>query len=81
MKSLLVFGLIVSVKILSRIFYRHEVRWYGTPPRRPFGGLRVVALLNHTSLFEVLFLGAAPFSLLWQMARHGVIPAAKKTRR
>ncbi len=40
-----------------------------------------MALLNHTSLFEWLFLAAVPHRFLWEVARHGVVPAAEKTLR
>ena len=36
-------------------------------------------LLNHTSLFEPVFLAAVPSRVLWQLATHGVIPLADKT--
>jgi hypothetical protein len=38
-----------------------------------------VAFLNHTSLFEPVFLGGVPNSFIWRLAAHGVVPAADKT--
>jgi len=38
-----------------------------------------VAFLNHTSLFEPVFLGGVPLSFIWRLAAHGVVPAADKT--
>lgn len=52
---------------------------HGQAPPSPFSGIRLVALLNHTSLFEWLFLAAVPHKFLWEVARHGVVPAAEKT--
>lgn len=41
--------------------------------------LRLVAVLNHTSLFEPLFITMVPLSFVWRVARHGVVPIAEKT--
>jgi len=71
--------MLFTIKVLSRIFYRHEMRWVGDVPEDPWGGIRLVAFLNHTSLFEPLFIGGAPNSFIWRLARHGVVPAADKT--
>jgi hypothetical protein len=40
---------------------------------------RIVAILNHTSLYEPLIAGYAQYRLLWKFARHGVLPVAEKT--
>jgi hypothetical protein len=40
---------------------------------------RIVAILNHTSLYEPLIAGYASTGLLWRFARHGVLPVAEKT--
>jgi len=78
-RSLFVFCLLLAIKVASRVFYRHEMAWVGEVPPEPWEGLRLVAFLNHTSLFELVYLGDAPFSLLWAIARRGVLPAAQKT--
>jgi 1-acyl-sn-glycerol-3-phosphate acyltransferase len=78
MRSYVVFLLLLVVKLISRIFYRVRLQWVGEE-LDPWSDLRVLALLNHTSLFEPILVGAAPNRLLWQMAAHGVIPVADKT--
>jgi len=78
-RSAIVFSLLYSLKILSRIFYRHDWEWVGTVLPNPWKGLRLVVFLNHTSLFEPVFLGVPPGSFIWRLARHGVVPAADKT--
>lgn len=55
------------------------MQWVGEMPKDAWKGLRVVALLNHTSLYEPLFAGGTPTSFAWRIARHGVVPAAEKT--
>jgi len=79
MRSVLVYSLLVGLKLLSRMFYRLDLQWVGEVPPNPWDEIRLVVFLNHTSLFEVLFLGAPPNRFLWRMARRGVIPAADKT--
>lgn len=79
-RSLAVFAVLLVLKVLSRIFYRHDFGWVGeVPPGDPWKGIRLVAFLNHTSLFEPVFTGAVPNRFLWRLARHGVVPAADKT--
>lgn len=78
-RSALVFGLLVCLKFLSRVFYRHDLGWIGPVPPKPWSAIRLVAFLNHTSLFEPVFLGMVPVSFIWRLAAHGVVPAADKT--
>jgi hypothetical protein len=80
LRSAIVFTLLYSLKILSRIFYRHDWSFVGEKlPGNPWKGLRLVVFLNHTSLFEPVFLGVPPASFIWRLAAHGVVPAADKT--
>ena len=79
LRSALVFSVLVTLKYLSRIFYRHDFEWIGTTPPEPWRHVRLVAFLNHTSLFEPVFLGGVPNHFIWRMAHHGVVPAADKT--
>jgi hypothetical protein len=71
--------MLVSLKYLSRIFYRVDFQWVGNVPPKPWRHLRLVAFLNHTSLFEPVFLAGVPIGFCWRLARHGVVPAANKT--
>jgi hypothetical protein len=78
LRSLGVFSLLVFLKYLSKLFYRHDFGWIGDTPPDPWAG-RLVVFLNHTSLFEPVFLGGVPNRFIWRLAAHGVIPAADKT--
>ena len=78
-KSLLAFLVLLRVHILSRLFFRLENEWIGGEPNNYATDTRVIALLNHTSLYEPLVAGYAPMNLLWKFARHGVLPVAEKT--
>jgi 1-acyl-sn-glycerol-3-phosphate acyltransferase len=75
----LVFVLLCLVKLFARLFYRIDMRWIGDPGPHPWRHIRVVAVLNHTSLYEPLFAGGVPLSFVWRIARHGVVPVAQKT--
>src|SRR6185436_3456267 len=81
-RAYLVFLILFGVKVVSRIFYRIEFEWIGEPPPSPkdrWKHHRIMAFLNHTSLYEPLFAGGVPNSWLWRLARHGVAPIASKT--
>ena len=79
LRSLTVFTLLIVLKYLSKIFFRHDFAWVGEVPPNPWEGIGLVAFLNHTSLFEPVFLGGVPNSFVWRIAAHGVVPAADKT--
>lgn len=81
LRSLLSFILLAKVKIASSLFYRVDIRWIEVPPEDPWGSIRLVAFLNHTSLYEPLFAGGVPFKFFWRLATRGVIPVATKTLR
>jgi hypothetical protein len=78
------YPLLVGVKTLARLFYTFDVAWVGEVAADPWEGveqLRLLALLNHTSLYEPLLAGGVPNRLLWQIASRGVVPVAEKTAR
>lgn len=75
-------GVLLLVRTVSRLFWRVESRWIGELPEGDrWAGIRVVAILHHTSLFEPIFAAVAPFRFLVKLARHGVIPVADITAR
>lgn len=71
--------LVLGVYGFSRLFYRFELTWVGDPPKDVFREVRVFALLNHTSLFEPLFIGAFPVGFLWSAAPRATMPGADVT--
>lgn len=79
MRKYLVFCFLITLKTVSRLFYRIEMDFIGDPPPEPWRRHRLVAVLNHTSLYEALFAGGCPPHFLWRMAAHGVVPIAQKT--
>jgi len=80
MRSYVVFLFLLAVKLASRALFRVRLEWIEEEPD-PWSDLRVLAMLNHTSLFEPVFAALAPNRLLWQIAAHGAVPIADKTAR
>jgi hypothetical protein len=78
-RAYLVFLMLLGVKIATQIFYRVEMEWIGDPPPDRWKHHRIIAFLNHTSLYEPLFAAGTPNHFLWRLARHGVVPIASKT--
>lgn len=78
MKHFITFLFLVSIKLFGSLFYRMKVNWIGKSANR-FKDLRLIILLNHTSLFEPIYIAALPFSTLWKIAHCGVLPGADIT--
>lgn len=79
-RSIFVYLFLLFVCLLSRTFYRFQQMWVGPTPKDPWAvPYRLVAILNHTSLFEFLYAGITSPKFLWRMARHGTVPIADVT--
>ena len=72
MKQKLTYGMLLGIKAISALFYRYDIRWIGELPPDPWTDLRLVVLLNHTSLYEPLFAGFLPPRFL--KTRHVGVP-------
>lgn len=70
---------LASIKLFARMFYRVENTWLHNHEEDPWKGMRLLVLLNHTSLFEPLLLGAAPWRMLWRIAGRIIAPGADVT--
>lgn len=79
MKSNLVYMLLLGIKLFSKTFYRFKISWIGDTPTDPWDNIRLVLVLNHTSLYEPLFAGFLPNHFLKNIACHGLVPVADKT--
>ena len=77
MRRLVSFIILMFIKTFSKAFFKLEVEWISD--KKGFEDLRMVVLLNHTSLYEPLFLAAAPNWFLWRLAQKMVAPGADKT--
>jgi len=82
MRNYFTYLMLLAVKGVSKLFWRHESKWLGNPPDRPWEtDIRIVAILHHTSLYEPIFAAVPPNSFLRRIAHDSVIPIAEKTLR
>lgn len=80
MRKYFTFLFLLFLRTLALLFWRPRTGWVGAePPRSVLSHLRVACFLNHTSLFEWIFIAAVPIRFAWRVACHGVVPAAEKT--
>ena len=68
-----------TVKILSLIFYKTETNWLKVEGQKKWDKIRLIVFMNHTSLFEPLYLSQVPFPFLFRLSRKMVAPGADKT--
>lgn len=68
-----------SIKVFANLFYSVKNEWINEPDGDPWKGLKLIVFLHHTSLFEPLLLGGAPWSLIWKMAGRIIAPGASVT--
>lgn len=79
LRRLLSYGVLLGCRAFSKGFYRTRVSWVAPPPPDPWDGIRLIALLNHTSLMEWLFAAVPPHRFLWAVANRAVLPVADVT--
>ncbi len=72
-------SLLLLVKFLAIIFYRFDVHWLSKETIDDRPDIRLLILLNHTSLFEPLLIRVAPYWLLRRFAKHFLAPGADVT--
>ena len=61
------------------LFYRFEQQWFVDEGKQQWHEVNLIVFLNHTSLFEPLFIRLAPFSFLWRIANDLLVPGADIT--
>ncbi len=79
LSSLFSFCLLMTIKLLAMLFYRFEIRWLSKTTVASAKNIRLLVLLNHTSLYEPLFIRIAPVHFIWQISRHFIVPGADIT--
>lgn len=73
------YAALLAVKYASRLLYRVTQEWVGDIPEDPWRDIRLIAVLNHTSLAEGINLAVVPDRVLRRIARHAVVPVAQET--
>ncbi|GAA6134146.1 hypothetical protein NBRC116188_09350 [Oceaniserpentilla sp. 4NH20-0058] len=59
--------------------YRYRLTWLSRDQFDQFHHVRLIVFLNHTSLFELLFIGLAPMHVLWRLSGELIAPGADIT--
>lgn len=73
------YSALLGVKYASRALYDIREEWVGAVPADPWAGVRLIAVLHHTSLAEGVYLAVVPNRVLRKMAEHAVLPVAQET--
>ena len=79
MRHFFAFLILATVKTLSHIFYRQDFRWITERPEDVWEKTRLFVLLNHTSLYEPLFIQGWSYSFLWKLTYNLSVPGADVT--
>lgn len=79
MKSLVSYLTLLCIKYFSKVFYTFQITWPPKEKRIRWNDVKLIIFLNHTSLFEFLFLGFLPNHFLRTLSKRMVAPAADKT--
>lgn len=77
--TFLSYGALMAVKYATRALYDVREEWVGDVPADPWQDIRLIAVLNHTSLAEAIYLAVVPKRVLRRVARHAVLPVAEET--
>jgi hypothetical protein len=80
MRHLFAFLILAAVKTAAGLLFPCRHRWLTAPPADPWtGDIRLFVFLNHTSLYEPVFVQILPYRYLWQLSAHANVPAADVT--
>lgn len=79
MRYVIVYNVLRFLRRFCQLLLRYEGQWVGKVPEDRWHDYRLVAILNHTSLYEWVFAGIVPDRFLLRMSRYGLIPIADKT--
>lgn len=85
MRQILSFIILLTVKFLALAFYRFEKQWLNeagskvSVQAKNWNDIKLIIILNHTSLFEPLFVSQAPNSFLWLFSKNLLVPGADIT--
>lgn len=77
MQSLISYFFLLTLKYWSKLFYTIQITWPSTPIN--WDNTKLILLLNHTTLYEFIFLGFLPNHFLRKLSKRMVAPGADKT--
>lgn len=79
MQKIISFVILSFVKTLSHLFYKADFNWITPAPEKPWEHARLMVFLNHTSLYEPLFIQYLSYSFLWKLVGRVNVPGADVT--
>ncbi len=79
MVRLIRFFFLCLVKLICYPLYRFEYRWLSDQNFDQFSDVRLLVFLNHTSLWEPIFVGGVPLRILWRLSGDLLAPGADIT--
>ena len=79
MRRIVAFLILSIIKTISQLIWKAEFKWIENPPGDLWEQTRIISLMNHTSLYEPLFIQAFSYTYLWHLAGHLNVPAADVT--
>ncbi len=79
MSYLFSYSLLNVIKAFAALFYRFDVQWLSERKLDQHKNVKLMVLLNHTSLYEPLFVRLAPHWLVKKISKHLVAPGADIT--
>ncbi len=77
--TVLKFFILLLFKLLAILLYRFNIHWLSPKNDEDWKQVNLIIFLNHTSLFETLFLRLLPNKVLWRLAKDLLIPSADST--
>jgi hypothetical protein len=79
MSNIISLFFLLAIKYLSKIFYNTNENWNIPKNKIDWDKIKLIVFLNHTSLFEFLYINILPNKFLYKLSRRMVAPAASKT--
>jgi len=73
------FLLLCVVKLICLPLYHFQYRWLSTENFAQLHEIRLLVFLNHTSLWEPIFVGGVPLKVLWRLSGDLLAPGADIT--
>lgn len=73
------FCLLIIIKYLAKLLYSFNVTWKTSHSEIHWERISCLIFLNHTSLFEPIYVAIAPNKFLWRISKDLIVPAAEET--
>lgn len=78
MRAIISMSILFSIRWFAKIFYKWEVKWL-SEEQGNWDDIRLLVFLNHTSLYEPLYVAVPPASFIAKLSKKMVAPGADKT--